>query len=251
VTIAAMESTSTYWKGPFYCLEEVMEVWLLNAAHMKAVPGRKTDVRDAEWIAQLLEHGLLAPSFVPPPEIRRLRMLTRYRVQLMGDRTREMTRLELMLEDASIKLSSVASTLTTVSARAMLTAMIDGETNPLVLADMAKGKMRRKIPELAQALEGHFDAHHARLARSILDRIDQVQAALAELDQIIAAEAAPWQHQRQGQRRDQREPHQYQHRFPHPNHSFQSPRIPDLRYPSVPHFPFLVFSAAQNASVTC
>jgi len=84
VEIAAMESTSTYWKGPFYCLEEVMEVWLLNAAHMKAVPGRKSDVRDAEWIAQLLEHGLLRPSFVPPPEIRRLRMLTRYRTQLMG-----------------------------------------------------------------------------------------------------------------------------------------------------------------------
>ena len=101
VTIAAMESTSTYWKPPFYCLEEVMVVWLLNAAHMKAVPGRKSDVRDAEWIAQLLEHGLLAPSFVPPPQIRRLRMLTRYRMQLMGDRTREMVRLELMLEDAS------------------------------------------------------------------------------------------------------------------------------------------------------
>ena len=98
VTIAAMESTSTYWKPPFYCLEEVMEVWLLNAAHMKAVPGRKSDVRDAEWIAQLLEHGLLAPSFVPPPEIRRLRMLTRYRVQLMGDRLRDTVRLELMLE---------------------------------------------------------------------------------------------------------------------------------------------------------
>lgn len=195
VTIAAMESTSTYWKAPFYCLEEVMEVWLLNAAHMKAVPGRKTDVRDAEWIAQLLEHGLLAPSFVPPPEIRRLRMLTRYRVQLMGDRTREMTRLELMLEDASIKLSSVASKLTTVSARAMLAAMIDGQTNPLVLAEMAKGKMRRKIPDLAQALEGHFDVHHARLARSILARIDQVQAALVELDEVIGIEAAPWQHQ--------------------------------------------------------
>ena len=98
VTIAAMESTSTYWKPAFYCLEEVMVVWLLNAAHMKAVPGRKSDVRDAEWIAQLLEHGLLAPSFVPPPQIRRLRMLTRYRVQLMGDRAREIVRLELMLE---------------------------------------------------------------------------------------------------------------------------------------------------------
>ena len=148
-----MESTSTYWKPPFYCLEEVMVVWLLNAAHMKAVPGRKSDVRDAEWIAQLLEHGLLAPSFVPPPEIRRLRMLTRYRMQLMGDRTRETVRLELMLEDASIKLSSVASSLKTVSARAMLTAMIDGETNPVQLANLAKGKMRRKIPDLAQALD--------------------------------------------------------------------------------------------------
>ena len=134
VEIAAMESTSTYWKGPFYCLEEVMEVWLLNAAHMKAVPGRKSDVRDAEWIAQLLEHGLLAPSFVPPPDIRRLRILTRYRTQLQGDRTRDTIRLELMLEDASIKLSSVASTLNTVSARAMLGAMIDGETDPLILA---------------------------------------------------------------------------------------------------------------------
>ena len=102
VTVAAMESTSTYWKPAFYCLEEVVETWLLNAAHIKAVPGRKTDVRDAEWIAQLLECGLVRPSFVPPPDIRRLRMLTRYRVQLMGDRTREATRLELMPEDASI-----------------------------------------------------------------------------------------------------------------------------------------------------
>ena len=195
VSIAAMESTSTYWKPPFYCLEEVMEVWLLNAAHMKAVPGRKSDVRDAEWIAQLLEHGLLAPSFVPPPEIRRLRMLTRYRMQLMGDRRREIVRLELMLEDASIKLSSVASSLKTVSARAMLTAMIEGETNPLTLANMAKGKMRRKIPDLAQALTGTFDAHHARLARSMLRRLELVESALAELDAVIAAACRPWQHQ--------------------------------------------------------
>lgn len=195
VTIAAMESTSTYWKPPFYCLEEVMEVWLLNAAHMKAVPGRKTDVRDAEWIAQLLEHGLLAPSFVPPPVIRSLRMLTRYRVQLMGDRTRECIRLEMMLEDASIKLSSVASTLTTVSARAMLAAMIAGERDPLVLAELAKGKMRRKIPDLAQALEGHFDAHHAQLARSILNRLDMVEQDLVEADEAITVACAPWAHQ--------------------------------------------------------
>jgi transposase len=191
VTIAAMESTSTYWKPPFYCLEEVMEVWLLNAAHMKAVPGRKTDVRDAEWIAQLLEHGLLSPSFVPPPPIRQLRMLTRYREQLKGDRTRETVRLELMLEDASIKLSTVASSLNTVSARAMLAAMVEGETDARVLAEMAKGKMRSKIPDLAQALEGHFNVHHAQLARSILGRLDRVNQALAEVDAAIQAACEP------------------------------------------------------------
>jgi transposase len=195
VSIAAMESTSAYWKAPFYCLEEVMDVWLLNAAHMKAVPGRKSDVRDAEWIAQLLEHGLLRPSFVPPPEIRRLRMLTRYRVQLMGDRRRDIVRLELLLEDASIKLSSVASSLKTVSARAILTAMINGETDPLRLADMAKGRMRRKIPDLAQALTGHFDANHARLARSMLRRLDLVDQAMAELDAVIVEACQPWAHQ--------------------------------------------------------
>jgi transposase len=195
VTIAAMESTSTYWKPPFYCLEESMEVWLLNAAHMKAVPGRKTDVRDAEWIAQLLEHGLLSPSFVPPPPIRRLRMLTRYRVQLMGDRTREAVRLESMLEDASIKLSSVAWSVTTVSARVMLRAMIDGERDARVLAEMAKGKMRSKIPDLAQALEGHFDDHHARMAGAILDRLELVERALADLDEAIRADCRPWTHE--------------------------------------------------------
>ena len=195
VTIAAMESTSTYWKPPFYCLEESMTVWLLNAAHMKAVPGRKTDVRDAEWIAQLLEHGLLTPSFVPPPPIRHLRMLTRYREQLKGDRTRETVRLELMLEDASIKLSTVASSLNTVSARVMLAAMIAGETDARVLAEMAKGRMRSKIPDLAQALEGHFNTNHAQLARSILDRLERVDAALVEIDATIAAACEPWAHQ--------------------------------------------------------
>ena len=195
VTIAAMESTSTYWKPTFYCLEEVIEVWLLNAAHMKAVPGRKSDVRDAEWVAQLLEHGLLAPSFVPPPDIRRLRLLTRYRVQLMGDRTRETVRLELMLEDASIKLSAVASSLNTVSARTMLRAMIAGEDDPTRLADLAKGKMRRKIPALTEALTGHFDASHARLARSILHRLELVEQAIAELDEVLAVAFQPWQHQ--------------------------------------------------------
>lgn len=195
VTIAAIESTSTYWKPPFHCLEKVMGVWLLNAAHMKAVPGRKSDVRDAEWIAQLLGYGLLSPSFVPPPEIRSLRMQTRYRVQFMGDRTSEIIRLETMLEDASIKLSSVASSLSTVSARVILAAMIAGEQNPLVLADLAKGRMRSKIPELEEALEGHFDVMHAQLAGAILRRLDMVDHALVELDEKIRIYCQPWAHQ--------------------------------------------------------
>jgi transposase len=154
-------------------------------------------VRDAEWIAQLLEHGLLRPSFVPPPQIRRLRMLTRYRDQLLGDRVREMIRLEAMLEDASIKLSAAVSSLKTVSARAMLAALIDGESDPQVLAQLAKGKLRSKIPQLTEALTGHFDAHHARLARSIVHRLDLVEAALAELDGVIAEACRPWAHQMQ------------------------------------------------------
>ena len=139
-----MESTATYWKPVFYVLEDRMGTWLLNAAHMTAVPGRKSDVKDAEWIAQLLEHGLVAPSFVPPPEIRRLRNLTRYRVQLMGDRTRDAVRLERPLEDASIKLSAVASSVTTVSARAMLAELVAGNQDAAAMADLAHSKMRRK-----------------------------------------------------------------------------------------------------------
>jgi transposase len=195
VTIAAMESTATYWKPVFYCLEERMECWLLNAAHMKVVPGLKTDVRDAQWIAELLEHGLLRPSFLPPPPIRQLRMLTRYRVQLMGDRTRDATRLEQMLEDASIKLSVVSSTLTTVSAKAMLRGLIAGEGDPAVLAQLARGKMRSKIPELTEALTGRFDADHAQLASSMLARLEQVDADVAALDRRIVAACRPWQHQ--------------------------------------------------------
>jgi transposase len=195
VTIAAMESTSTYWRPVFYALEQRMQCWLLNAAHMKAVPGRKTDVKDAEWIAQLLEHGLLRPSFVPPPAIRHLRTLTRYRVQLMGDRTRDVTRLEQLLEDASIKLSSVASSLTTVSARAMLVAMINGQRDPQVLAEMARGRMRAKIPDLREALDGHFTDRHARLVAALLERLDHVEAALLDLEDVTDEACLPWAHQ--------------------------------------------------------
>lgn len=195
VTLAAMESTATYWKPPFYCLEEHMDTWLLNAAHIKAVPGRKSDVRDAEWIARLVEHGLVAPSFVPPPEIRRLRNLTRYRVQLMGDRVREAARAEKLLEDASIKLSVVVYSIAGSSARAMLHALVDGERDVDAMADLAYSKLRNKKAALAESLTGHFDDHHALLIGGMLARLDQVEASLKACDAQIAAGIAPWQHQ--------------------------------------------------------
>lgn len=195
VQLAAMESTATYWKPVFYCLEERMECWLLNAAHMKAVPGRKTDVKDAEWIAQLLEHGLVRPSFVPPPQIRQLRNMTRHRVQLQGDRTRDAARLEKLLEDASIKLSVVASNITGISSRAMLGALVAGERDPAVMAELAKSRLRRKIPELREALTGRFDDHHALIVGQLLTRLGQTEAALADLDAAIADAMTPWAHE--------------------------------------------------------
>ena len=195
VELAAMESTATYWNPVFYCLEERMECWLLNAAHMKAVPGRKTDVKDAEWIAQLLEHGLVRPSFVPPPQIRRLRNMTRHRVQLQGDRTRDAARLEKLLEDASIKLSVVASNITGTSARAMLGALVAGERDAAVMAELAKSRLRRKIPDLREALTGRFDDHHALIVGQLLTRLAQTEAALADLDAAIADAMTPWAHE--------------------------------------------------------
>jgi transposase len=138
---------------------------------------------------------LVAPSFVPCPEIRRLRNLTRYRVQLMGDRTRDAVRLERLLEDASIRLSAVASSVTTLSAREMLAQLVAGNTDAVAMAGLAHGKMRRKLPDLAEALTGHFDAHHALLVGEMLHRLDHVETALAELDVMIAAAMTPWAHQ--------------------------------------------------------
>jgi hypothetical protein len=154
VTLSAMESTSTYWPPECYCLEERMECCLLNAAHIKAVPGRKSDVRDAERIAQVVEHGLVSPSFAPPPEIRSLPNLTRYRVQLMGDRTRDAGRLEKLFEDASIKVSVVASNITGTSARDMLGALAAGEWDPAVMADLG---VERGAPGVGR--EPHLREH--------------------------------------------------------------------------------------------
>jgi transposase len=154
VTHVAMESTGVYWKPIYYLLEERFACLLVNAAHIKQVPGRKTDVRDCNWIAQLLEHGLLRGSFVPPPPIRELRDLTRYRKALIQDRTREANRLHKVLEDAGIKLATVATDILGVSGRAMLDALVAGTTDPEVLTNLARGKLRAKLPALRQALAG-------------------------------------------------------------------------------------------------
>jgi transposase len=160
VTVVGMEATGSYWKPVFYLLENDIECWLLNARHMKNVPGRKTDVADSEWICKMVEHGLVRPSFVPPPAIRQLRDLTRYRTEVIRERTREAQRLEKLLEDSGIKLSAVVSDLLGKSARAMLEALIAGERNPTVLAEMALASMRTKRQVLAQALTGQFTDHH-------------------------------------------------------------------------------------------
>jgi transposase len=195
VTVAGMEATGAYWKPVFYLLENDIECWLLNARHMKNVPGRKTDVADSEWICKMVEHGLVRPSFVPPPEIRQLRDLTRYRTEVIRERTREAQRLEKLLEDSGIKLSAVVSDLLGKSARAMLEALIAGERNPEVLAEMARASMRAKRQILVQALTGQFTEHHAFLARTMLDRIDAVSATEARLSEEITRQLAPFRRQ--------------------------------------------------------
>jgi transposase len=172
VTTVVMEATSDYWKPFYYLLEETLPVMLVNAKAARNIPGRKTDVSDAAWLAQLGAHGLLRASFVPPEPIRELRDLTRARSIATRDRTREIQRLEKFLEGSGIKLSSVVSDLTGVSSRAMLEALINGERNPDVLAGLAKGTLRSKIPDLVDALTGRFKGHHAFMARLHLDQID-------------------------------------------------------------------------------
>jgi transposase len=193
VTVVGMEATGDYWKPVYYLLEDGFEVQLLNAARMRNVPGRKTYVSDAAWIAQLVEHGLVRPSFVPPPPIRRLRDLTRYRSALTGERTREKQRLEKVLEDAGIKLSVFISDVFGVSGRAMLAALIAGERDPRVLAEYARARMRCKIPALVEALTGWFDQHHAFLCRMMLAHVDGLDAAIAEVTREIEAEIKPFQ----------------------------------------------------------
>ena len=193
-----MESTSDYWRPPFYLFEaHGLRPWLVNAKDVKHLPGRpKTDVLDAVWLCKVAERQMLRPSFVPPRDVRRLRDLTRYRVDLVGVRGAEKNRVEKLLEDACVKLSVVASDIFGVSGRAMMAAMIAGERDPKVLADLAQTRMRPKIGLLEEAFAGlpagTFDDHHRFLLARMLTRVDQTEADIADLDDQIAEQLAPW-----------------------------------------------------------
>lgn len=192
VTFVVMEATGDYWKPFYYLLEDDFEVMLVNPRHVKNLPGRKTDVSDAAWLADLGAHGLVRGSFVPPEPIRQLRDLTRTRTAIVRQRSREVQRLQKLLEDAGIKLSSVATNIMGVSGRAMLEALISGEDDPDALAQLAKQRLRNKIPELTEALTGRFGEHHAFLARIHLDLIDQHSAAIDELANRIEVVITPF-----------------------------------------------------------
>jgi transposase len=186
-----MESTGVYWKPVYYVLEDGFTLLLVNAAHLAKVPGRKTDVADCTWIPQLLEWGLLRGSFVPPPAIRELRDLPRDRKALLQDRTREANRLHKVLQDAGITLATVATDILGVSGRAMLTALVTGTTDPAVLADLARGKLRAK-PALRQALTGRFRDHHAFLVTQLLAHLDYLDETIATLSAEIAGHLSPF-----------------------------------------------------------
>jgi transposase len=194
VTHVAMEATGVYWKPVFHALAQAegLEVLLVNAHHVKNVPGRKTDAKDAEWLAELCEVGLLRGSFIPPAKVAAVRELTRYRRKLVEERSRETRRLQSVLEDGGIKLDSVASDVLGVSGRAMIEALIVGERDSAVLAALAKGTLRRKIPDLTMALAGRFADHHALLARLHLEHIDHLNAMLGRLDGRIEEAMAPF-----------------------------------------------------------
>jgi transposase len=194
VTRVVMEATSDYWKPVFYVLEaHGLETWLVNAKDVKHLPGRpKTGRLDAVWLCKVAERQMIRPSFVPPPPIRRLRDVTRYRIDLVGVRTAEKNRVEKLLEDAQIKLSVVASDIFGKSGRDMMGALVAGERNPKALAQLARSSMRRKISVLEEAFTGHFTDHHAFLLAKMLARIDAIDADIAELDAKIEAMTAPF-----------------------------------------------------------
>lgn len=193
VTHVALESTGVYWKPVYYVLEDEFQLLLINMHELKRVPGRKTDVQDSAWLAQLLECGLLRASFVPPPTIRELRDLSRYRAQQIQDRTREVNRLCKVLEDAGVKLTSVVTDVMGVSGRAMLRALVEGTTDPSVLADLARGRLRKKLPQLQRALQGRFRAHHAFLIEQIFAKIDFLDETLDRLTTELDRRLVPFE----------------------------------------------------------
>lgn len=193
VTDVVMEATGVYWKPVWHVLEDDFELMLVNARHVKQVPGRKTDVSDAQWLCRLAEAGLLRASFVPPKPIRDLRMLTRYRKAQISERQREANRLHKALEDTGIKLDCVATDILGKSGRAMLDALVAGTRDPEVLADLARGKLRAKIPVLREALVGRFDELHALLVGQILDHIDYLDAAIERLTKAIEERMRPFE----------------------------------------------------------
>lgn len=192
VTEVAMEATGVYWKPVWAILEDDFELLLVNARHVKQVPGRKTDVSDAAWLCQLLEAGLLKASFVPPKPVRALRNLTRYRKAQIRERQREANRLHKVLEDTGIKLDCVASDILGVSGRAMLDALVAGTTDPELLAELARGRLRAKLPALREALEGRFDARHALLVGAILAHLDFLDEQIELLSEAIGEALAPF-----------------------------------------------------------
>jgi transposase len=197
VARVVMESTSDYWKPPFYVLEAAgFEPWLVNAKDVKHLPGRpKTDKLDAVWLCKLAERQMLRPSFVPPAQLRELRDLTRYRVDLVESRNGFKQRAEKLLEDAQIKISVVASDIFGVSGRAMMAALISGIRDPDALADLARGKLRKKTPELVEAMTGRFNDHHAFLLGQILSQVDALDANITVLEERIEANLAPFEEQ--------------------------------------------------------
>jgi len=192
-THVAMESTGDYWKPVFNMLEGSFEVLLVNAQHVKAVPGRKTDVKDAAWLAELLQHGLLRASFIPPVAQRELRDLTRYRSTFIRERTTLVNRVQKLLEDANIKLAAVASDIMGVSGRAILAALLAGHADPHALADLAKGRLRSKRDQLAKALDGRVKAHHRFVLTELLCQIDSLDETIARFDTQIQEISTPFE----------------------------------------------------------
>ena len=178
----------------YYSLEGLFpELWLCNAQHVKNVPGRKSDLSDAEWLADVAAHGMVRPSFVPPPEIRELRELTRYRKTQIDERAREIQRLEKTLQDAGIKVTSVASSVWSVSSRKIVEALIAGERDPIKLASLAVGRLRPKTAELEEALAGHFGPHHGMVCAQVIEHIDFLDSSIAKLSEEIAARLLPFE----------------------------------------------------------